>query len=52
VRYLATPGDIVVCLGAGSITQWANALPAELAAVDAAGSAGPPAAATAAGGRS
>jgi UDP-N-acetylmuramate--alanine ligase len=23
-------GDMVVCLGAGSITQWANALPAEL----------------------
>lgn len=25
------PGDIVVCLGAGSITQWANALPNALA---------------------
>ncbi len=23
----ATPGDIVICLGAGTITQWANALP-------------------------
>src|SRR5215467_7624747 len=29
---LAFPGDIVVCLGAGSITQWAYALPGELAA--------------------
>jgi UDP-N-acetylmuramate--alanine ligase len=29
------PGDYVVCLGAGSITQWANALPAELAALGA-----------------
>jgi len=28
----ALPGDMVVCLGAGSITQWANALPLELAA--------------------
>jgi UDP-N-acetylmuramate--alanine ligase len=27
---LAQPGDFVVCLGAGSITQWANALPGEL----------------------
>jgi len=25
------PGDLVVCLGAGDITTWANALPAELA---------------------
>ncbi|MEO1018683.1 MAG: UDP-N-acetylmuramate--L-alanine ligase [Pseudomonadota bacterium] len=25
------PGDIVICLGAGSITQWANALPEALA---------------------
>ena len=29
----AEPGDLVVCLGAGSITQWANALPGELAAL-------------------
>jgi UDP-N-acetylmuramate--alanine ligase len=29
---LARPGDYVVCLGAGSITQWAYALPDELAA--------------------
>ncbi|MDA0675650.1 MAG: UDP-N-acetylmuramate--L-alanine ligase [Proteobacteria bacterium] len=28
---LAQPGDMVVCLGAGSITRWANALPGELA---------------------
>ncbi len=27
------PGDMVVCLGAGNITQWANALPADLAAL-------------------
>jgi UDP-N-acetylmuramate--alanine ligase len=27
---LARPGDLVVCLGAGSITQWAAALPVEL----------------------
>ena len=30
---VAKPGDLVVCLGAGSITQWAYALPAELAAL-------------------
>ncbi len=35
VRNLAKPGDYVVCLGAGNITQWAYALPAELAAGDA-----------------
>jgi UDP-N-acetylmuramate--alanine ligase len=34
LRALAKPGDFVVCLGAGSITNWANALPAELAALD------------------
>jgi UDP-N-acetylmuramate--alanine ligase len=28
---LAGPGDLVVCLGAGSITNWAHALPDELA---------------------
>jgi UDP-N-acetylmuramate--alanine ligase len=27
---MARPGDLVVCLGAGSITYWANALPQEL----------------------
>ncbi len=31
----ARPGDLVVCLGAGSITGWANALPGELAALSA-----------------
>ncbi|MDE2578413.1 MAG: UDP-N-acetylmuramate--L-alanine ligase [Hyphomicrobiales bacterium] len=31
VREIAKPGDYVVCLGAGSITQWAYALPAQLA---------------------
>ncbi len=30
VHSLARPGDIVVCLGAGSITNWAQSLPAEL----------------------
>src|SRR5262245_26392908 len=34
VRDLARPGDYVVCLGAGNITQWAYALPGELAALD------------------
>ena len=36
VRNIARPGDYVVCLGAGSITQWAYALPGELAALGAA----------------
>ncbi len=31
VRDIATPGDMVICLGAGSITGWAQALPARLA---------------------
>ncbi|HEX3860712.1 MAG TPA: UDP-N-acetylmuramate--L-alanine ligase [Stellaceae bacterium] len=31
---MARPGDIVVCLGAGSITNWANALPDDLARLD------------------
>ena len=34
VKGLAKPGDYVVCLGAGSISQWAYALPGELAALD------------------
>ena len=34
VRKLAQPGDFIVLLGAGSITQWAYALPGELAALD------------------
>ena len=33
VRGLAKPGDFIVLLGAGNITQWAAALPAELAAL-------------------
>jgi UDP-N-acetylmuramate--alanine ligase len=37
VSGLVAAGDIVVCLGAGTITQWAYALPAELAAVERAG---------------
>ncbi len=32
VDRLAAAGDLVVCMGAGSITRWARALPAELAA--------------------
>lgn len=31
IAKLARSGDYVVCLGAGNITQWANALPDELA---------------------
>ncbi len=30
VAELAQPGDMVLCLGAGSISQWANRLPQEL----------------------
>jgi len=33
ISRLANPGDYVVCLGAGTITQWAYALPDELAAL-------------------
>jgi UDP-N-acetylmuramate--alanine ligase len=32
LRRLVTPGDIVVCLGAGNSTEWAHALPEWLAA--------------------
>jgi UDP-N-acetylmuramate--alanine ligase len=32
VREQAQPGDMVVCLGAGSISAWANALPERLGA--------------------
>ncbi len=35
LRELARPDDIVVCLGAGSITNWANSLPDDLARLDA-----------------
>ncbi len=34
VRKYVEPGDIVVCLGAGTISQWAYALPQQLAALD------------------
>jgi UDP-N-acetylmuramate--alanine ligase len=34
VKKLVQSGDIVICLGAGTITQWAYALPQELAALD------------------
>jgi len=30
VAEVARPGDLVVCLGAGTVTQWAASLPAEL----------------------
>jgi UDP-N-acetylmuramate--alanine ligase len=33
IKELAKPGDYVICLGAGSITQWAAALAGELAAL-------------------
>jgi len=33
VKGLASSGDFIVCLGAGSITQWAYALPGELKAL-------------------
>ena len=36
VRAECRPGDMLVCLGAGSISAWANALPGQLAAEDAA----------------
>jgi UDP-N-acetylmuramate--alanine ligase len=35
IRQIAAPGDMVVCLGAGSITLWAHALPGQLAELDA-----------------
>ena len=34
VSTMVKPGDIVVCLGAGTITAWAYALPEQLAAFD------------------
>jgi UDP-N-acetylmuramate--alanine ligase len=37
VHAIARPGDFVVCLGAGTITHWAAALPDELAALQAGG---------------
>ena len=35
IRRLAAPGDVVVFLGAGNITQWAHAMPQKLEAADA-----------------
>ena len=40
VHAIAKPGDFVICLGAGTITQWAASLPAELLALQAARRAG------------
>jgi UDP-N-acetylmuramate--alanine ligase len=34
LRSLLRPGDIIVCLGAGSITSWANSLPDDLAKLE------------------
>jgi len=34
VNAIARPGDMVVCLGAGNITQWAHALPGELSKLE------------------
>ena len=33
VAGLAVPGDMVVCLGAGNITSWANSLPERMSAI-------------------
>jgi len=35
IREIARAGDLVVFLGAGNITQWAYALPGELAGLGA-----------------
>ena len=35
VKGLAKSGDLVVCLGAGNITQWAAELPHQLAVLQA-----------------
>jgi UDP-N-acetylmuramate--alanine ligase len=37
VYAIARPGDFVVCLGAGNITQWAATLPQELTELQAGG---------------
>ncbi len=37
VHAIARPGDFVICLGAGTVTQWAAALPAELLALQTGG---------------
>lgn len=31
IHHIARPGDMVICLGAGSVTKWAYALPQQLA---------------------
>jgi len=36
IHELTEPGDMVVCLGAGSITSWASSLPRDLAALQSA----------------
>ena len=33
VHAIARPGDFVICLGAGNITAWAQALPQQLASL-------------------
>lgn len=33
IRALSRPGDVILCMGAGNITAWARALPAQLAAL-------------------
>jgi UDP-N-acetylmuramate--alanine ligase len=35
VHAIAKSGDFVICLGAGNITAWAHALPAQLAELQA-----------------
>ena len=40
VHAIAQPGDFVICLGAGTITNWAQTLPAELAELGGARKAG------------
>jgi UDP-N-acetylmuramate--alanine ligase len=40
VHAIARPGDFVVCLGAGSITQWAATLPNDLVALQSGGGKG------------
>lgn len=35
IAQVTEPGDVVICLGAGTITNWANALPGELKALKA-----------------
>ena len=37
IQTIAMPGDVVICLGAGSSTQWADALPEQLAALQQSG---------------